>query len=1051
MTSQMTLDALVRSIGVAKDRPLVLFLGAGASMSSGMPSATQCIWEWKRNIFLTNNPGLEPQFSELSLPSVRQRIQEWLDSRRRYPALDSPDEYGAYIEECFARAQDRRIYFEQWVKRCAPHVGYQLLAELAKQGLIASVWTTNFDGLSARAAVMAGLTSIEIGIDCQERVYRAPGSGELACVSLHGDYRYDPLMNTPPELAEQEVTLRKALVAALRSNPVIVSGYSGRDTSVMAAFAEARGDMPEAHRPPLFWTQYGDAEPPPPVTELLKAPPNTEPSSFLVPGASFDDLMRRLALHVSSGDSRERVETILGRFRTQPVNQRAAFSLPSLPVTGLVKSNAFPVSPPRELFEFDLHTWPPSGQVWSSFRETGNAHGFVAAPFRGKVYAIATPERLQAAFGSNISGPINRVPLNDEDLRYEDGTANQLMRRATVLALSAKSRCSTDGDSVIWDPAPTKVERVDGVSWQVHEAVLVQIKTLGDGLALVLKPTLHVADRAGNVAPKEVERAAKVRILGYQHNKEFNTAADAWRKRLLPERNTFIRFPDEDGGVTFSILARPIFAKITDSRYDMVRLSEAQELAAPQVGLQIPEPRLAFARSAGAGIAEDTHPVRGLLANRPFDANLSDAGIATRLRMAVIAPRADARRVAEYLARLHQQAQPGSADADYLPAFPGFSAAFKCPLELPEPGLPSFVELDEPTDKSHASSRALGARLASALASLRAGVNPSMTLIYIPTRWRELKGYETEVDKFDLHDFVKSAAIPLGCSTQFLEEDTLTNAQQCRVRWWLSLATYVKGMRTPWALTGLDKDSAFVGIGFSLRPKTEGADHVVLGCSHLYSPSGHGLQFRLSKIENPILRRRNAFMSFDDARRLGESIRELFFEAQLRLPKRVVIHKQTPFLKAEREGLQAGLEGVACLELLQIFVDDTLRYVASKPTSDGGFDIHGYPIRRGTTIIVDDHTALLWVHGASTALVQNRTYYQGKRRIPAPLVLVRHAGTSDLMGLASEILGLSKMNFNSFDLYGQLPATIETSRRVAGIGALLDRYTDRSYDYRLFM
>lgn len=55
------------------------------------------------------------------------------------------------------------------------------------------------------------------------------------------------------------------------------------------------------------------------------------------------------------------------------------------------------------------------------------------------------------------------------------------------------------------------------------------------------------------------------------------------------------------------------------------------------------------------------------------------------------------------------------------------------------------------------------------------------------------------------------------------------------------------------------------------------------------------------------------------------------------------------------------------------------------------------------------------------------------------------------MTLAAEILGLSKMNFNSFDLYGQLPATIETSRRVARIGALLDRFADRSYDYRLFM
>jgi hypothetical protein len=125
--------------------------------------------------------------------------------------------------------------------------------------------------------------------------------------------------------------------------------------------------------------------------------------------------------------------------------------------------------------------------------------------------------------------------------------------------------------------------------------------------------------------------------------------------------------------------------------------------------------------------------------------------------------------------------------------------------------------------------------------------------------------------------------------------------------------------------------------------------------------------------------------------------------------------------------------------------------VASHPTSDGKFEIDNYPIRRGTTVVIDDHTALLWVHGASTALNPGRHYFQGKRRIPAPLVIRRHAGTTDLMTIADEVLGLSKMNFNSFDLYGQLPATIETSRRVARIGALLDRFSDHSYDYRLFM
>jgi hypothetical protein len=60
----LSLDAFVRSIGVRRSAPLAVFLGAGASTSSGIPSAQMCIWEWKRQIFLTNNPGLE-----VSLPN----------------------------------------------------------------------------------------------------------------------------------------------------------------------------------------------------------------------------------------------------------------------------------------------------------------------------------------------------------------------------------------------------------------------------------------------------------------------------------------------------------------------------------------------------------------------------------------------------------------------------------------------------------------------------------------------------------------------------------------------------------------------------------------------------------------------------------------------------------------------------------------------------------------------------------------------------------------------------------------------------------------------
>src|ERR1700693_6020837 len=103
-----------------------------------------------------------------------------------------------------------------------------------------------------------------------------------------------------------------------------------------------------------------------------------------------------------------------------------------------------------------------------------------------------------------------------------------------------------------------------------------------------------------------------------------------------------------------------------------------------------------------------------------------------------------------------------------------------------------------------------------------------------------------------------------GQSTQLLREKTVLPTASCRVKWWLSLAFYAKAMRTPWRLDCLDEDSAFVGIGYSLEGPALHKRHVLLGCSHIYSAGGEGLQFRLGRIEDPIIRGRNPLMSIGD-------------------------------------------------------------------------------------------------------------------------------------------------------------------------------------------
>ena len=454
----LSLDTLIRSVAVNRATQHALFLGAGASVSSGVPSAERCIWEWKRNIFVTNNPGIEDQFSELSLSSVRGRIQNWLDQQRTYPSIGSDDEYGFYIEQCYPITKDRRAYFRDRIRSAKPHVGYRLLSHLAQGDLVRSVWTTNFDGFAARASADFNLTTIEVGIDCQDRLYQIPSKEELVCVSLHGDYRYDSLKNTPEELQKQETHLRKALIEALRNTPLIVTGYSGRDQSVMEALEAA---YTEQGTGTLYWCGYGDGEVPEQITALIRHARTSGREAFYVPSQGFDDLMTRLALHCLDGEARQAAKNDLSQMAPRDLLARQPFRIDAQQTSTLIKSNAFEIECPAEVLQFDLKVWPES-RAWSWLRNQTCNHRVVAVPLKGKVLAIGLIDDVREIFGDNIKGDIQRTPVEPGEFRYEEGAIVRLMREALVNAMTDASGVKTDGCRELWLPESVRTIQQGG-------------------------------------------------------------------------------------------------------------------------------------------------------------------------------------------------------------------------------------------------------------------------------------------------------------------------------------------------------------------------------------------------------------------------------------------------------------------------------------------------------------------------------------------------------------------------------------------------------------
>ena len=1049
----LPLDAFVRSIGVKRTTSLIFFLGAGASVSSGVPSAEACIWEWKRNLFLTNNPGLEQQFSELSLPSVQSRIQTWLDKQGTYPEKGSVGEYGYYIQQCFPISDDRRAYFQEKIRRAQPHIGYQLLYHLAQADLIRSVWSTNFDGLTARAAARFSIAPLEVGLDTQGRLPHRVNKGELLCVSLHGDYRYDELKNTPDELQRQEEKLRSGLIDEIGRNPLIVCGYSGRDHSIMEAL---RAGFSENCNGVLYWCGYSDGDVPEQVARLISHARESGNQAYYVAALGFDDLMTRLALHCLEDNSRESARKCIADLAPADLLRRQPFQIQEFPTNMPIKSNAFEIDCPSEVLSFDLQTWPTE-RIWSWLQEKIGTRPVVAVPFRGKILALGLVDALKDIFGEDIKGPIERTPVSPDEFRYENGAIVRLMRQALVKSLAEAAGVSTDGRSELWLKQSFKSQRQDNLLCHAHESVLIFLRRIGGTQYAVLKPSIKVIDKNGVEVPYQVAGPIKLGILGYQHNKPFNTAVNKWRQLLFPKTKNGIvdlEFPVGPGSrFRFRIRRSPIFAQIgLPYGGRSASISQGHQHLLKHKGLELSEPRLLFCDKYGTGTATDTHPMRGVVANRPYDYPLTQKGLASSLKIGVVCPSPEAAQLHAYLQQIFQQHRPSTSERDYLIDYPGFQRAYGLSIKIPEPGTPGWISPGEPSgNDARAAAVSVAHQIATAIETLRSSYAPHVILVFFPQRWEQMRGYYDSHERFDVHDFVKAYSVQRGIATQFLEQNTLSDRQQCRVWWWLSLALYVKGMRTPWVLDGLDDDTAYVGLGFSVNRDVKKGTHIVLGCSHIYSSHGEGLQYRLSKIENPIIRQKNPFMSMDDARRTGETIRQLFFDAHMRLPRRVVLHKRTPFLKDEREGLLDGLGKVEAIDMLEVQEEQAFRYVASKAQQNGRIDEDNFPVRRGTVMKQDDFAALLWIHGATVAVDRNRKYFQGKRRIPAPLTLRRHAGVTPLDQLSSEILGLSKMNWNSFDLYSKLPATLQSSVEIARIGSLLQRFGATSYDYRLFI
>src|SRR5262249_26085021 len=153
----------------------------------------------------------------------------------------------------------------------------------------------------------------------------------------------------------------------------------------------------------------------------------------------------------------------------------------------------------------------------------------------------------------------------------------------------------------------------------------------------------------------------------------------------------------------------------------------------------------------------------------------------------------------------------------------------------------------------------------------------------------------------------------------------------------------------------------------------------------------------------------------------------------------------------EVDGAMEAFHLCEAVDLVQVVEDVGWRGIRIEADdSDDTGRPAAFPVARGTLLSLSPREALLWTHGDVQG-VSNRSYFQGARRTPRPIRLVRHAGHGSWDDTARATLGLTKMDWNNDALYDPLPVTLAYAKVLSRVVKRMDGLGTAPYQFRFFM
>jgi hypothetical protein len=1030
-----------RSFEIKPNGAYNLFLGAGCSILAGIPSSSSLVWEFKKKIYCGQYKVNDEKFFDLESEVNRIEIQKLFDKKEGFPVLNSPNEYSFYFEKCYPLQMDRKFFIQSIIKNKKPTLGHLCLGTLIDSEKISEIYTTNFDELieNGLKSINESMSFIMISPDNSHQIDQIDNQVFPKIVKLHGDYRYDKLQNTSEELQNLDQKLRKHFLRINKSFGLVVIGYGGKDNSIMNVLEESlQYENPFPYG--LLWCIKKGEKPTERVIKLINMASEKNKATGFLEIDNFDEFL--YYLYKSCNLKNYKIEKIADNLfkKRQPFYFQQ--TNPKIP---LIKLNAIKIDRyPNTVYSFDSNI-----QNWLELRDVIQGRNVVAALFKKKIFAFGEISDIKNAFSDRITSEIEIVDVNSKWLFKENSFFIGMLYDLIAISFINKYRLRSVGKKrKFYHPNKDINIRQLPIYINLYEALEIKLDFKKNCLWMLLFPTVVAIDSRdySEFSPIKKKQAIYERqhIINQVLSKRYNNIFDDHLSNRLYYLKHFNKKSDSIifslGDFNIELDNKFVYGgyKFNDQDYFFQGVYVEDE---PLLSFHLHEKNYRI-----------IHPLKGLKYFGPYDYSFTNKDTISTIKIALISPKNDIERILVHLKGLSQNKHP-STESDYLIEYPGFSSVYKKYLEIPsnsEDKLCVLVEEKEAILKTHREFYEMLKRKIDYYDTLKGDFD--LLLIYFPSKWAFFREKKTEDVYFDLHDSIKIYCAKKNIKVQFIEDKSINYQDQAKVRWGLSLATYVKANGIPWKNQVIDSNTIFIGIGYAIRRTNH--NRIVIGCSQLFDSSGCGLRFLLQPIEKPIFYGKNPFMSKEDARRIVLKLREAYFKMNPNFKiHKLVIHKTTHFTHEEMEGIAEASEGIKKVELYQIQQNNLWRGIRVIK-NENLVKAFYYPVLRGTSMQIDDFTFLLWTHGSiahNDLAGANRNYYQGKRGIPAPLLIRRFRGNDPYEIVIKEILNLTKMNWNGCQLYKNIPVTLDFSKTLSEIAKQDELLNNIPYDFRFFM